>query len=308
MGPHPLACRAAESLQRALREGALAGGVDLRSLDREGLGKMFGVLVVEAPSGEVGFLSGFSGKLDGRWEVDGFAPPLFDTTGRDAFWPDCEEEWRDFERQLAQVTGGNEAMDLRARREEQLARHTSEKAALHEAHARNRRLRQEERLRLAAAALEADERRRALHMLGQQSRADEVEQRALAARHRAEREVLVSAQRELDARRLELEQRRTERSRAVWQKIAESYLFPNARGEVRTLAELYAPEPPPGGAGDCAGPKLLAQAYRAGLRPLALAEFWWGAPPLTGNRHAGDYYPACRSKCGVVLPWMLQGL
>ncbi|HZH75837.1 MAG TPA: pseudouridine synthase, partial [Archangium sp.] len=31
-------------------------------------------------------------------------------------------------------------------------------------------------------------------------------------------------------------------------------------------------------------------------------------PPLTGDRHAGEYYPACRAKCGEVLPYMLQGL
>jgi len=62
------------------------------------------------------------------------------------------------------------------------------------------------------------------------------------------------------------------------------------------------------GAGDCAAPKLLAQAYRLGLRPLALAEVWWGAPPLTGGRHAGVFYPACRGKCGGILPHMLGGL
>ena len=35
---------------------------------------------------------------------------------------------------------------------------------------------------------------------------------------------------------------------------------------------------------------------------------WWGAPPLTGGRHAGAFYPACRGKCGPLLPFMLEGL
>jgi tRNA pseudouridine32 synthase/23S rRNA pseudouridine746 synthase len=44
------------------------------------------------------------------------------------------------------------------------------------------------------------------------------------------------------------------------------------------------------------------------LRPLAIAEFWWGAPPLGGARTQGNYYPACRDKCGPLLPFLLEGL
>ncbi|HSK03862.1 MAG TPA: RluA family pseudouridine synthase, partial [Kofleriaceae bacterium] len=40
----------------------------------------------------------------------------------------------------------------------------------------------------------------------------------------------------------------------------------------------------------------------------ALAEVWWGAPPLAGGRHAGRFYPACRGKCGPILAHMLGGL
>ena len=119
---------------------------------------------------------------------------------------------------------------------------------------------------------------------------------------------LSSAQQALDAQRLAIEVERTERSRAAWRQIALGYRVPNARGEEKSLAALFAPKPPPGGAGDCAAPKLLAQAYRQGLKPLALAEFWWGAPPATGGFTPGAYFPACRAKCGEVLPWMMEGL
>ena len=37
----------------------------------------------------------------------------------------------------------------------------------------------------------------------------------------------------------------------------------------------------PSGTGDCAGPKLLQAAALQGLQPLAMAEFWYGSPPLT---------------------------
>ncbi len=101
---------------------------------------------------------------------------------------------------------------------------------------------------------------------------------------------------------------RTARSRELLPAIQNTYFFTNALGEVRALRDLFAPKEPPGGAGDCAAPKLLAQAYAAGLRPLALAEFWWGAPPRTGDRRAGSFYPACQGKCPPILAHMLHGL
>ncbi|RKH11507.1 RluA family pseudouridine synthase [Corallococcus sp. CA047B] len=139
--------------------------------------------------------------------------------------------------------------------------------------------------------------------------AGEAELAALGQRHAT---LLRDAQAEPTEGRLaalaEVEHQRAERSRALWRQMALSYVIPNARGESQTVAVLFAPRPPPGGAGDCAAPKLLAHAFRHHLKPLALAEFWWGAPPLDGRRESGAYYPACDSKCGVVLPYMMQGM
>ncbi|NTX11157.1 RluA family pseudouridine synthase [Myxococcus sp. CA056] len=114
--------------------------------------------------------------------------------------------------------------------------------------------------------------------------------------------------RELEARRSEVAHERAERSRALWSQLSQGFAVPNARGGQRSMAALFAPRPPPGGAGDCAAPKLLSCAYRHGFKPLALAEFWWGAEPLGGGRRSGAYYPACDNKCGTVLPFMLEGL
>src|SRR5258706_5082568 len=78
--PHVLARRAAQELRCTARFD-LAGG-----------GKMFGVLVVADARGRVGYLRAFSGMIDGRWDVPGFAPPVFDRAARDAFWPAGEQE------------------------------------------------------------------------------------------------------------------------------------------------------------------------------------------------------------------------
>ncbi|WP_426736198.1 RluA family pseudouridine synthase [Myxococcus faecalis] len=91
-------------------------------------------------------------------------------------------------------------------------------------------------------------------------------------------------------------------------RIHDTYVITNARGERRLLRGLYERAQPPSGAADCAAPKLLAYARAHGLRPVALAEFWWGAPPPSGGRVTGAYYAACRDKCGPLLPFMLEGL
>jgi tRNA pseudouridine32 synthase/23S rRNA pseudouridine746 synthase len=90
--------------------------------------------------------------------------------------------------------------------------------------------------------------------------------------------------------------------------IHDTYHFANGRGDVRSLRSLFAPGEPPTGSGDCAAPKLIAHAYRLGLRPLALAEFWWGAASPTGDRREGVFYAACRGKCLPILTHMLEGL
>lgn len=105
-----------------------------------------------------------------------------------------------------------------------------------------------------------------------------------------------------------LDGRRTARSRVLLAQIQDSYRFANARGEMRALRDLFVPAAPPAGAGDCAAPKLLAQAYRLGLTPVALAEFWWGAPSVTGDKREGVLYAACRGKCLPILTHMLDGL
>lgn len=105
------------------------------------------------------------------------------------------------------------------------------------------------------------------------------------------------------AARRELIAERRSRSRELWARLQQTYRIADARGCVRTNAELFAPGVAPGGAGDCAGPKLVGHAHRHGLRPLALAELWWGAS--SGERVHGSFHAPCVPKCGPILAHML---
>lgn len=97
------------------------------------------------------------------------------------------------------------------------------------------------------------------------------------------------------------------------------YQMLNAKGETKDLVDIwqdYHSSPriqkkfplPPGGTGDCCAPKLLQYAYSHQLKPVCMAEFWWGPSPKSEIRHHKQFYPACRGKCKPVLTWMLQGL
>jgi tRNA pseudouridine32 synthase/23S rRNA pseudouridine746 synthase len=300
--PHPVARRAAEALIGELRGRA---GLEAR-LAAPGGGKMFGVLVVAGPDGRVGTLRGFSGMLDGAWCVPGFVPPLFDAAARDAFWPAGERELAELDRALRALAAGADATALRIAHAELAARHAAELAALRARHRDHRAVRQAARQAIRGAAGAGDP--AALHALDQASRGDAAERRRLLADHAAERAAIATRLDALDAARAELARGRAGRSRALMTRIHDSYAIASARGERRPLRALFAPGEPPSGAGDCAGPKLLGHAYRLGATPLALAEFWWGAPPATGGRRAGQFYPSCRGKCGPLLAFMLDGL
>ena len=85
----------------------------------------------------------------------------------------------------------------------------------------------------------------------------------------------------------------------------------NANGEIKNLCTIFkqtVQKTPPAGAGECAAPKLLQYAYLHQLKPIAMAEFWWGNSPKAEIRHHGYYYPACKGKCEPILKHMLQGL
>ena len=55
-------------------------------------GKMFGVLVVRNPEGQIGFLAAFSGNLAGSNHHDFFVPPIYDLLNPDGYFKEKEAE------------------------------------------------------------------------------------------------------------------------------------------------------------------------------------------------------------------------
>ena len=92
--------------------------------------------------------------------------------------------------------------------------------------------------------------------------------------------------------------------------LFENYVVRNALAETASIRAVFAARglTPPGGTGECAAPKLLQEAYRLGLKPLAMGEFWYGISPKNEVREQGRFYPSCTGKCGPLLTWMMRGL
>ena len=97
----------------------------------------------------------------------------------------------------------------------------------------------------------------------------------------------------------DLRHERKERSRALQRWLFARYSVKNLRGESANLLDIFAPAVPPGGAGDCCAPKLLQEAFRRGIRPLAIAEW---------NSADDKFYPPCTGRCRPILAHMLRGM
>ena len=121
-----------------------------------------------------------------------------------------------------------------------------------------------------------------------------------------------------------------EESKRLQRLLFAQYNFINGKGENKNLLDIFAYEKPilspeewfdtgerskvkgeripPSGAGECCAPKLLQYSLTHGLKPIALAEFWVGAPSRTELRKEGCFYAPCSGKCVPILRHMLQGL
>ncbi|MBK0404124.1 pseudouridylate synthase [Adhaeribacter sp. BT258] len=108
-----------------------------------------------------------------------------------------------------------------------------------------------------------------------------------------------------------LKQIRKQHSLKLQEKLFDQYQFLNQAGEEKSLRTVFRENTsrgPGAGAGDCAVPKLLQYAFQQGLKPLAMAEFWWGLSPKSAFWKHGHFYPACHEKCAPVLAHMLAGI
>lgn len=295
--PHPLCILAAKEVQSYLTR-QTAWKDELRQ------GKMFGVLIVQTEHGETGYLAAFSGILAGKNLHPFFVPPVYDLLQPQGFFKIEEENISSINRNIRQLENDKAyaALSAELARTIQSAENilATAKAQLKEAKTAREQRRKEKELN---AQEEAE--------LIRESQFQKAEYKRLERSWKARITTLQTQTEDWERRISALKSERKTRSAALQQKLFEQFGMLNYRGEVKNLCGIFGQtvhKTPPAGAGECAAPKLLQQAYLHGWKPIAMAEFWWGDSPKTEIRHHGHYYPACKGKCEPILQHMLQGL
>jgi len=304
--PHPLAVAAAKQLQQQLNK------LDKAILDTDDIdaGKMFGVLVVQDESQQLGFISAYSGQIAGIDEQLHFAPNVALKHIDDAEFSQQSQVINDINAQITALQNSDNYQKIEQQLVTARQHYEQQLIAKQQAMQVTRKQRKQQR-QAAGEQLNNDEFEKLKNQLAGQSIVEKKQLQALKQQWQTRIAALEQAQLTIDDEINGLKKRRKVLSKNLQKKLFAQYQFLNANGEVTDLNAIFAKLPehtPPSGAGDCAAPKLLQYAYKHNLKPLAMAEFWWGAPPKSAIRHHLHYYPSCYSKCQPILGHMLEGL
>lgn len=311
--PHPLCVLAAEEVKEYI--------ASRKEWQEElALGKMFGVLVVQETGKEaerrvvgkerkeeyrIGYLAAFSGNLAGKNLHTFFVPPVYDLLQPQGFFKIEEEQISAINVRINELE--NSACYLEAK-EIWKTETEQAQAELNQAKAELKAAKEIREMRRRSSSGISEEEQAALIRESQYQKAEYKRKEKRWKKRLEELEAEVHRFKD-EIEKLKVE--RKERSAALQQKLFEQFRMLNAKGEVKDLCTVFeqtVQKVPPAGAGECALPKLLQYAYLHQLKPLAMAEFWWGDSPKNEIRHHGYYYPSCTGKCEPILRHMLQGL
>jgi tRNA pseudouridine32 synthase/23S rRNA pseudouridine746 synthase len=293
--PHPSVKEAAGLVMQRLDEDAA-----LASDFAEG--KMLGVLVVKDASDSFGYLAAFSGNVGGRSMIEGFVPPIYDLTDPDGEFKRRESEITEINRALSSMTSSEEILGLKAELTDAERDRDYETDVMRKRISESRKRREEIRHTCSDPSV--------LEELIKESQFEKAELKRLKIQWESRicdiRDRIVRITGEIE----ELKSKRASMSEELQNWIFRQYIVHNSSGEESSILDIFAAAgtTPPGGTGECAAPKLLEYAYRNGLQPLAMGEFWYGRSPSTAVRTHGHFYPSCTSKCGPLLGFMLRAV
>ena len=297
--PHPLCCLASNKLQNYLKQHK-----ELEDWTTQG--KMFGVLIVQTPRGDIGFLAAFSGLLAGSYHHDFFVPPVYDLLSPESFFKVEEGKIDSMNIQMEKMI--KEFIPIEEEIQQQIIQMQiiSEKELLRAKE--HMALAKKHRMDLRKAGGLSDNEKAALIKESQFLKAEY--NRLKRKWHDSideKKGELITLRKPIEL----LEKQRKTASNILQLKLFEQFVLLNALGEKRSLCDIFkhtSQQIPPAGAGECAAPKMLQYAYNHDLKPIAMAEFWWGKSPMSEVRIQGNYYPSCNHKCGPILAHMLKGL
>jgi tRNA pseudouridine32 synthase / 23S rRNA pseudouridine746 synthase len=264
-------------------------------------GKMYGILLVELPLGEQRIIKAFSGLLNGNSIVEGWVPPI----------PGRDEVALDEARTLAQLEAIKQEIitlkQLPQRQEYETLKSEFDikLLSLSDRHQNYKHQRHQKR-QILCETLTGEALIIALEQLDEESRQHGIERRHLKRQRDEALQPLQQIIETADIQIRELKQQRKQLSCQLQAQMHAAYTLVNFLGQSKSLQQLV-PDGLPTGTGDCCAPKLLHYAATHNLKPLAMAEFWWGASS-TQDKIPGEFYGACVERCQPLMGFLLSGL
>lgn len=263
------------------------------------IGKMFGVLVCQNIKGELGYLWAFSGKLANENHHEYFVPTVFDMLTEDSFFRKEEEVLNAINRTLENL--------------EKDANYLKTLASFNKAKIQAETELQQQKIRIKEQKILRDEKRNQLETalskedlellnleLSEASKQESILLKKMTKYWKLTLQSLEEKVAVFTNQMNQLKEDRKAKSAQLQQKLFSEYSFYNQYQEKKSLAEIFNNNPP-AGAGECAAPKLLHYAFQHQLKPICMAEFWWGQSPNSEVRQHKQFYPSCKSKCEPIL-------
>ena len=310
--PHPIALKAVKLLQNYLLE-EKKWTHDFGNSDDESdeiCGKMFGVLVVKNRQRDLGYLAAFSGKLAGENYLEGFVGPIYDRLEKKGFFKEQEALIMTINEKIKAIELDPYYLNLLSDFEGRKYENTREIRAslINKKKAKYlRRIKRE----IAKKNLSGNNLEFFLEKMSKESQDLHFQHKRKLQTLRAELIPIEEGLAFFQNKIIELKEKRKTKSVALQEQLFDQYQFLNQKNQKKGLNTLFKhtkQRRPPSGAGDCAAPKLLQHAFIHDLKPVALAEFWWGKSPKLKLRRHGHFYPACLGKCKPILTHMLSGM
>lgn len=266
-------------------------------------GKMYGVLLVETPQGELAVLKAFSGLLLGKNVVEGWVPSLLGKEKITLEEIQTLEQLENLKHQIVALQKISERQDYQDLSKEWKTR-LNNLAIIH----RERKLKRQEKRKNLLKTFQDNDLKLVLDNLNKESQKDGIEKRKLKQKRDKILNPLKQKIDQADAQILELKQQRKELSRQLQAQMNQVYSLSNFAGQSNSLQSLIPTGGLLTGTGECCAPKLLNYAAQHHLKPLAMAEFWWGEASNNGDKIPGQFYPACQERCQPLMGFLLSGL
>ena len=277
---------------------------------REGslrIGKMFGVLVVQNQAKELGYLAAFSGKLADKNHYEKFVPPVFDSLTENSFLNVGMAELNSINQQIKLLekkpnlrTASLLLKDTKIQADKEIVAMKLE--------LRQKKINRDKKRQAAKTASSLEKLGLLNNQLNKESSIDRKAIKKLKKQWNLQLEQAQNHLKETSREIQNLKAQRKNKSNRLQQQLFDAYQFLNYAGESKSLTAIFQEAKRVAGAGECAAPKLLQYAFMHRLKPITLAEFWWGKSPKSAIRQHGHFYPPCEEKCRPILRYMLAGL